>query len=168
LIQNKENQILFSMTRTQQRENLFKWVGPVAPNRWVFFAKKGSGIKISSLDDARKIGKIGTYRDDAAELFLKEQGFTNIDSVINDYQNVLKLMAGRVDLWIVGELQGVFKAKSKDVDPAQLEKVFDVQDTQLYIAFSRNTPDRAIQAWQKALDAIKADGTYDKILTKYF
>lgn len=166
LIQHQDGVILYSMTRTEARENLFKWVGPVAPNKWVFFAKKGSGVKVGSLDDARIVGKIGTYKDDAAESFLKEQGFSNLDSVVNDEQNVPKLMAGRIDLWIVGELQGIYKAKKKGVAD-QLEKVMDVKDTQLYIAFSKNTSDEDIAKWQKALDEIKADGTYDELMKKY-
>lgn len=167
LIQNKDGKILFSMTRTEQRETLFKWVGPVASNQWVFFAKKGSGIKISSLDDARNVKKIGTYKDDAAELYLKEKGFTNIESVIDDLSNVKKLKAGRIDLWIVGHLQGLYKAKTVVGDASAFEKVFDVKDTQLYIAFSKGTPDDVIAKWQAELDKMKADGTYDAILKKY-
>lgn len=52
LIQQNEGLILFSMTRTEERENMFKWVGPVASNKWVFFAKKGSGVTLGSLADA--------------------------------------------------------------------------------------------------------------------
>ncbi|MFT5700055.1 MAG: polar amino acid transport system substrate-binding protein [Desulforhopalus sp.] len=166
LIQKDEGLVLYSMTRTEAREDLFKWVGPVAANKWVLFAKKGSGVSISSLDDAKKVKKIGAYKDDAAESFLKAEGFTNIDSVLKDEQNVPKLMAGRIDLWIVGELQGIHKAKAKGVS-ADLEKVFDVKDTQLYIAFSKNTSDEDIAKWQKALDEMKADGSYDAILKNY-
>ncbi len=167
LIQHNDGMILFSMTRTEQRESLFKWVGPVAENKWVFFAKKGSGIQINSLDDARKVKKIGTYKDDAAEAFLKEQGFTNIESVVNDQSNVKKLMAGRINLWIVGQLQGLFKAKTAIGDASSLEKVFDVKETLLYIAFSKSTSDGDIAKWQAELDKMKADGTYDAILKKY-
>ena len=166
LIQKKDGLILFSMTRTEARENLFKWVGPVASNKWVFFAKKGSGITVSSLDDAKKVKKIGAYKDDAAESFLKAEGFTNLDSVLKDSQNVPKLMAGRINLWIVGELQGIHKAKVQGANE-DLEKVMDVKDTQLYIAFSKNTSDEDIVKWQKALDDMKADGSYDTILKKY-
>ncbi len=166
LIQKKDGQILFSMTRTEAREKLFKWVGPLASNNWVFFAKKGSGITVSSLDDAKQVKKIGAYKDDAAELFLKNEGFTNLDSVLKDTQNVPKLMAGRIDLWIVGELQGIHKAKAQGVHE-DLEKVMDVKATQLYIAFSKNTSDEDIAKWQKALDDMKADGSYDTILKKY-
>lgn len=166
LIQKKDGIVLYSMTRTEAREDLFEWVGPVAANKWVLFTKKGSGISVSSLDDAKKIGKIGTYKDDAAESFLKDEGFTNLDSVLKDEQNVPKLMAGRIDLWIVGELQGIHKAKKKGVSD-KLEKVYDVKDTQLYIAFSKGTPQEEIAKWQEALDAMKADGSYDTIMKKY-
>jgi polar amino acid transport system substrate-binding protein len=154
------------MTRTEEREKMFKWVGPIASNKWVFFAKKGSGITLGSLEDAKKVEKIGTYKDDAAESFIKAEGFTNIDSVVNDDQNVPKLMAGRINLWIVGELQGIHKAKAKGVAD-QLEKVLDVKDTQLYIAFSKNTSDAEVAKWQAALDAMKADGSYDALIMKY-
>lgn len=166
LIQQSDGQILFSMTRTEEREKMFKWVGPIASNKWVFFAKKGSGVTIASLADAKKVEKIGTYKDDAAESFLKAEGFTNLDSVLNDEQNVPKLVAGRINLWIVGELQGIHKAKAKGVAD-QLEKVFDVKDTQLYIAFSKNTPDAEVAKWQAALDAMKADGSIDALVKKY-
>lgn len=166
LIKQQDGMILYSMTRTKEREALFKWVGPIASNKWVFFARKGSGIVLASLDDARKVGKIGAYKDDAAEMFLKGEGFTNIDSVVDDAQNVPKLVAGRTDLWIVGELIGIQKAKEHGAYD-QLEKVLDIKDTQLYIAFSKNTPDNDIDRWQKALDEIKADGTYDAIVRKY-
>jgi polar amino acid transport system substrate-binding protein len=75
-------------------------------------------------------------------------------------------MAGRINLWIVGELQGIHKAKAKGVAD-QLEKVLDVKDTQLYIAFSKNTSDAEVAKWQAALDAMKADGSYDALIMKY-
>ncbi|OEU71116.1 MAG: hypothetical protein BA863_09845 [Desulfovibrio sp. S3730MH75] len=56
MAQRQPNVALYSTTRTESRENLFKWVGPLATMKWVFFAKAGSGIKISSLDDAKKVG----------------------------------------------------------------------------------------------------------------
>lgn len=166
IIRKRDGLILYSMTRTEAREDLFKWVGPIASNKWVLFAKKSSGINLVALDDARKVGTIGTYKDDAAESYLKEQGFTNLDSVIDDAQNVPKLIAGRINLWIIGELQGIHKAKVKGVAD-QLEKVLDVKDTQLYIAFSRNTPDEVIARWQAALDEMKADGSYQDLAKKY-
>jgi polar amino acid transport system substrate-binding protein len=159
--------VLYSMVRTKERENNFKWVGPVAPDRLVLYVKKGSTLKISSLDDARKVNKIGTYKDSVAEQFLKQKGFKNIVSVIDDKENISKLLTGKIDLWIAGELQGIHQVKACKSDPADLQKVFTVKDTQLYIAFNKATPDEEINKWQKALDELKATGIYQKIVSKY-
>ncbi len=43
------NVVLFSTERTEKREKLFQWVGPVGKNSAIFYAKKGSGIRIKSL-----------------------------------------------------------------------------------------------------------------------
>jgi polar amino acid transport system substrate-binding protein len=166
IIQKKPNQVLFVMTRTKERENLFEWVGPVAENKWVLFAKKDSKLEINSLEDAKKVKRIGTYKDDACELYLKNNGFKNIDSVTLDVQNVKKLNANRIDLWIAGEIQGYYKAKS--INKANiLKKVYDIKNTQLYIAFSKDTDKTVLQMWQNALDNMKKDGRYDTILNRY-
>ena len=75
-------------------------------------------------------------------------------------------MAGRIKLWIIGELVGIHNAKEMGVND-KLEKLLDVKDVQLFIAFSKNTTDSDIALWQKALDDMKADGTYDAIVRKY-
>ncbi len=160
------NKIVYLMTRTKQRENQMKWVGPVAQNKWVFFARKGSQIKIQSLDDARKVGSIGTYREDVCESFLKSKGFTNLESVPVDQRNVEKLIRGRIDLWIVGELQGFFKA-GRDHHADEIEKVYEIKTSDLYIAFSKETPDSIIAQWQAALDELKQNGRFDEIISGY-
>ena len=47
MTQVTDNTALFSMTRTAKRENLFKWVGPLAEKRFAIYAKKGTNIKAS-------------------------------------------------------------------------------------------------------------------------
>ncbi len=46
LLKTKANVVLFSTTRTKERENLFHWVGPLCIARNGFYRKKGSGIRI--------------------------------------------------------------------------------------------------------------------------
>lgn len=79
-IQEMPNTVLFSTTRTEDRERLFQWVGPLARWEYVFYKKRGSPITLDTLDAARDVGSIATYRDDARKQFLKERGFTNLDS----------------------------------------------------------------------------------------
>lgn len=167
-IQNKPNIILFSTTRTKQRESLFKWVGPVGNNNWVFYAKSQSNIKINSLEEAKTNKyKIGTYLNDATELYLKKEKFNNLYSVPDDLLNIKKLLKGRINLWAAGESQGLYKAKQLNIDPQKLKKIFSIKNTKLYIAFSIQTPDSVINLWQKELDNMKKNGLYKKIIQKY-
>ncbi|MGR3179346.1 MAG: transporter substrate-binding domain-containing protein, partial [Candidatus Anammoxibacter sp.] len=166
LIQEEDNIILFSTTRSPARENLFKWVGPLVPNNTSFFAKKGSGISITSLDDAKKVKRIGVYKDDFGEILLKEKGFTNLDSVVDNKLNPKKLVEGKIDLWIMNELTGKHMAMQAGIWN-KMEKVFDVQKDYMYIAFSKSTPDSIIKKWKDALDEIKSDGTFAQIFSKW-
>lgn len=166
-ILEEENYVLFSMTRTPQRETLFKWVGPIYEPTIVFFAKAGSTLAIHSMDDAKKVGKIGTYLKDAEETLLKEAGFENLVSVGDDFLNPRKLIRGRIDLWITGDLEGVYKARKAKVDPDDIEIVYTIKKKQYYIAFSKNTPDTEVRKWQAALDAMREDGSYERLLAKY-
>jgi len=167
LAQEGPNVALFSTTRTEQREDMFKWVGPLAIKKWVFFARKGSGIVIESLEDAKKVGSIGTYKDDAKEQMLLKEGFTNLDSASSLNANVKKLMAGRNDLWIAGEMEALLIAKQEGIDPAELEPVFVVKEAKLYVAFSKDTPDEIVSAWQAAYDELAAEGEVERIWAEY-
>lgn len=77
----EENVVLFSMTYTKDRHDKFKWIGPLAKKRDILVAKKNSGIEINSLEDAKKVKRIGTLRDDTREHLLKSLGVTNLESV---------------------------------------------------------------------------------------
>ena len=110
---------------------------------------------------------IGTYLGDVGESYLKENGFTNLHSVPDDTLNIKKLIKGRIDLWIIGEISGIHKAKAINNSHKQLVKVIDVKKTEFYIAFSRTTSDQVINKWQKELDRLKENGIYQIIMDKY-
>jgi polar amino acid transport system substrate-binding protein len=163
----KPNVALYTTIRSKARENLFHWVGPIAQRKMVFFAKKGSGIKIASLDDAKKVKSIGTYKDDIKEQFLKKAGFGNLESVMNDETNPKKLVHGRIDLWASAEDTGLLKAQAAGVNPADLEVVFTVKEDGLYIALSKQTDLSVVKVWRDALDAMHKDGSFLRILKKW-
>ncbi len=166
LINKNDNIILFSTTRSPQREDLFKWVGPLVPNNVVFFARKGAGLPVNSLEDAKKINKIGVYKDDFGEQLLKKKGFTNLDSVIDNKDNVQKLVDGKIDLWAINELTGMHLAQQVGLAD-KIESVFLVNEAQMYIAFSKNTPNNVIKKWQNVLYRMHSDGSYARIFGKW-
>ena len=162
-----ENVVLFGMTHTKAREDKFKWIGPLATKRDILVAKKSSGIKISNLNDAKKVSRIGTLRDDTRELLLKSHGFTNLEPVSDEQLNAQKLVLGRIDLWAykipglrtVCELAGV--------DHNELLEVYHLREIDVSIALSKKTSDSIVQKWKKAFDEMLADGTIMQIRRRW-
>ena len=163
---NQPNVALFSTTRLPQREKLFKWVGPIYSQTWGLYAKQGSGIKIKSLEAARRVARIGTYHQDAKEQYLLAQGFQNLISANKNLSNIRHLIDGSIDLWVSSDFNMPFLARQAGIEPDKLELVFAFKKVQNYIAFSVQTPDAYIYQWQQTLDAIKRDGTYDRLSSR--
>ena len=167
LLTTQPNVALFSTMRTESRETLFQWVGPLCTSQNGFYAKKSSGIRIKSLEDAKKVGSIATYKEDAREQMLKSWGFTNLDSSKSAASNLKKLLSGRVDLWLYDSLGMPKVAEQVGVDAAELELVLPLNQASLYIAFSRGTPQKIVKKWQKTLDDMKMDKTFEMISKKW-
>ncbi|MCP4344339.1 MAG: ABC transporter substrate-binding protein [Desulfobacterales bacterium] len=166
MLEKEDNVALFSTARTVKRENLFKWVGPLSQSKFAFFAKKGSGIKLSNLNDAKKY-KIGVQRGGVNEQFLKNEGFTHVQNVTNPVQNFHKLMMGRFDLWFAGFTAVRTICKKKNVSPGEIEALYVANSVKAYIAFSKSTSEEVIKSWQNAYDELYKDGTIHRIFSKY-
>ncbi len=162
-----ENVILFGMTHTKVREDKFKWIGPLATKRDILVAKKDSGIKIKDLEDAKKVKRIGTLRDDTRERLLKRHGFTNLESVSDEQLNAKKLALRRIDLWAykIPGLRTVCDLAG--VDYTKFEEVYHLREIDLMIAFSKKTSDSIVQKWRNAFNEMLADGTIMQIRKKW-
>lgn len=163
---NESGYLLYSTIRTENREASFKWAGPLVNDKTVFIGRKGRGISIKSLEDAMKVGAIGVYKDDFAESLLKEKGFSNLQSVMDDRLNLKKLLSDRIDLWVASKLVSlhmVREANSSD----RIEVLYLLREDPFYLAFSKDTPDEEVARWQRALDDLKKSEAYSSILRKY-
>lgn len=167
-VQTEPNTCLFSTTRTDEREPLFKWVGPIAPNTAALIARTENNIEIDSVEDM-KLYRIGTIRDDFAESYLVSTGISigDLERVAENVLNIKKLNRGRIDLWAYGENVAMWELKANGFNPANYESVYELDSKDLYFAFHIDTPDSVVEKLQAALDAIKADGEYEKILSRY-
>ena len=162
-----ENVILFGMTYTKVRHDKFKWVGPLAKKRDILVAKKESGIRIKNLEDAKRVKRIGTLRDDTRGRLLQSHGFTNLEPVSDEQLNAKKLALGRLDLWAY-KIPGLRTVCDlAEVDHTAFEEVYHLREIELMIAFSKKTSDSIVQKWKNAFDEMVADGTIKQIQTKW-
>ncbi len=160
LVQTEKNHVLFTMSRTEERENLFKWVGPIFKGRQVLVGLADRDITLHSLEDAKHF-KIGTIRDDVAEMMLLNAGFDRqkLESVVGHIQNIKKLLSGRVDFICLSEDAIRQLTKIHHYDPKRLKTYLVVNETKNYYAFHKDTPDKLIQRFQEAFDSLKEEHT---------
>lgn len=162
----KSDTMFFSTTRTDQRENLFKWVGPITKTEIALVTNKD--ITINKISDLKNY-KIGVVRNDIGESLLYTNGVSrkNISAVDSLEQNIRKLDTKRIDL-IAYESNVIFwKLKRMEYRVDDFKKVYKLSEGDLYYAFNKNTPESIIEKFQKALEELKEDGTVNKILSKY-
>lgn len=166
-LSTEANVVLFSTARTPERESLFHWVGPIYSLRFGFYARKADARQIDSMETAKQLDAIATYRADVGEQTLESLGFPNLDSSNSPQSCVRKLMAGRVDLWFFDNIGAPKVAREAGIDPNEIEEVFTYKQNSSYIAFSKQTPPATVQQWQRTLDEIKADGTFHWLAQKW-
>ncbi len=166
--------VLYSLNRTPEREELFKWVGPIGDYEQVFYARADSNFAYTELDDAKKAGKIAVYTGDAGAHYLQSQGFKNLIECQSDIEALQKLANGEVDLWLGNHAGLNIVAARAGVNLAELIKVpAIIIHANLFIAFSKDVEDDLVLAWQEALDRLKEERDADdktlieKIEAKY-
>lgn len=162
MAEQEKDTCVYSTTRTEAREKKFAWVGPIAPNDWVLFAKADSKIELKTLDDARKY-RVGGYRGDAVAEYLEAQSF-KMDNATNDDQSLKKLMAGSIDIWATGILAGPWTAKKQN---AQIKPLLNFKKTELYLACHPAVSKEVVDKLNVTLQAMAKDGTTAKINKKY-
>ncbi len=165
-LETKKNTALFSTTRSKPREKLFKWVGPLAEKKIGMFAKRGHGLTLKTLDDAKAL-TIGVQRGGVGMEYLAERGFKNFDPSTTPAANLRKLLAGRNDLWFASNATVAGNCKKLGVEISEFELVLEVDNTFMAIAFNKQTPDDVINTWQTAFDGLVKDGSVKKIYQNY-
>ncbi len=169
--QSKKNTLIFTLARTKSRENLFKWVGPIAPrDMYLWKLKNRKDVTVENWDDLKEY-MIGTVKGEAAEKQLLAKGFRihkNISPVTKQIQNYHMLYAKRIDFVYGLELSTIFGLEQAGLNPDKIERSL-LLDTGLeyYYGFSNETSDGVVDQFRAALKRVKENGIYDMITSKY-
>jgi polar amino acid transport system substrate-binding protein len=170
----EENTVLFSTARLPEREQLFKWAGPIGPFRNVLLAKRDKNISITSSDDMKKY-KIGAIKDDSAVQMLLNNGMKREDLVLKtDSKPLIEMLQNEsIDAWAYGDVAGTWLIQDSGLNSSDYRTAYILGETAYYYAFNRETPDALVQSFQQALDYIKSNrdqegvSDYEKIISEY-
>lgn len=162
------NTVIFATSRLEDRENLFKWVGPIRTPRLGLIAKREKRLKLTSLSDIKDY-RVATVIDDASELFLlsRKVPSKNLVRVTTLKAAVHKLTCGSVDMIAYGEENVWYYFKGHGINRKEYEKLLTISGQADFYAFNKETPDAVIKRFQDAFLSLKKDGTYNRLLVKY-
>lgn len=165
------NTLLYTTSRTEKREKLFKWVGPLYQRQIILYKLKSRKDIVVSDIESLKDYKLGILLGGSVEEYLQAQGFKrkkHYEAVSKESQNIPKLFAERVDLIPGSDISMAFRMKDSPYNFGDLEKAFVLIDQGgYYLALNVNTPDNIITLLQSKLDDLVADGMREKITRKY-
>jgi len=170
----ENNTVLFLTARLPQREQLFKWAGPVVSGNCVLLAKRDRNISITAPEDLKKY-KIGAVKDDLAVQLLLDKGLKKDDLILETTSTpiVEMLENGSIDAWAYTDITGLWEIQESGQNASNYEAAYTLGNVDAYLAFNKEVPDSLIQSFQEAIDYIKSSrdtsgvSDYEKILAKY-
>lgn len=154
----RDNTVLFTMSRTPQREKDFKWVGPVFHSNHVLVAKSSRKLQFDSIEQVFQ-HRVATIRGDISEISLRQQGFPEVrmGKVSDLKQAFLMLRNDRVDMMMIS-IHGFQHVLSQlNESRNKYEIVWRVNKIGNYYAFNKNTSDAVIDVFQQAFDSLEQE-----------
>lgn len=168
---NEENILIYSISRIEKREKLFKWIGAImSQSSFIWKLKSRKDIVLNTLEDAKKYKTVSVNQDARAQ-YLFSQGFKknrHLHLVSRNEYAIKLLYSGRMDLIV--DTNGVkTQVENLGLDFSKLEKTIRIEDLsgEIYAAFSLMTPNDVVNKFRKALKTLKEKGEFKKILKKY-
>lgn len=164
--------VLFSLTRTTEREAQFQWVGPIAQRRILIY--KLASRRDLHLAQLSELGamRIGVARDSATDRALQAAGLKpgeQLELGLDDATNVRKLLAGRMEFVALLDWAAAWNMRQLKKPYATLQPVMEQDTSRAYWYGLRPDADPAlVRRLQAELDAIKRDGRYERLRQRYF
>lgn len=158
---------LFNVNRTEKREKKMKWVGPLQSTVSYLYENADRPTGIKTVDDAKAVESICVLRGNAHHRYLERLGFENIYPA-NSYASCINMLAmGRVSITPLSNLSQLVLDPQRAVTTTLQKTTVKLMESEGYLAFSKETPDETIRAWQRALDKLKASGRYEQLKDLY-
>lgn len=158
--------VLLPLGRNDSRETYFQWHIKLLEDDVVLVARHDSAVDISSLQAVRD-KPVGGLRGGMAFDIAEREGLTHLEAVAEERLNARKLAIGRISAW-VGVWNTIKRAQaSENLPVSALRRGAVLRRAEIHLAASVDVPVEELARWKAALDAMKADGTYRRILADY-
>lgn len=156
---------IFPLVRTRDREFDYKWVGHIYTDE-ISMAHLSNNLSLTNILQ-NKQETVGTLKGSFINRFLISNGFINPYPVKTQYQNIQKIMSGRITYWTTPRLIGKYHLKKFGVPINQINFDKTLRKIRLHLAVSKDVSDETVRKWQSALYEMRQDGSIEAISRKF-
>jgi len=170
-VKQDPNVMMITVARVPERENMFRWIGPLHPRTvYLYKLKSRTDIQINSVEDIQKY-KTSVLLGGSVEQFFKTQGFSEQADyfMTSTSTQLLKILfKGRADLIPGDPLDLAFQLRNMKHDFSELEHAYQLSDEGgYYMIANKNVSNELVYRIQAALDQLLAEGINYRIIDKY-
>jgi len=114
-VERSTNLLTFPLTRLPEREPRYRWLVSLDRDEIVFLT---TGAPINNLDEAKRLRRILVWEGSSMEIFLTQNGFSNLLRVAKAQSILRMLINGRADAWFTvrPEESATFSVDGKPVE----------------------------------------------------
>ncbi|WP_281561103.1 transporter substrate-binding domain-containing protein [Thalassomonas sp. RHCl1] len=165
-----KNVVIFSMTRSRERESLFYWIGELRALNYSFYSLRAStGIRVHAIEQALHYTVVAARNSVEADI-LQQQGFKQGKNLILTTGHVEAwqvLLKGRADIIYANELiaDSIHLSLGEQVTPFVKQPFAGIRAA-LYVAASKTSDIEIISRLSLALQSVKQDGTFEKLVNR--
>ena len=149
------NTLIYSLLRTEIREDSFHWIAPLCTIEFSFYrAKIRPDIQINSMKDAKNY-RIASQKGQASTEYLINLGFEEASNLSISYNNdnfIQMLVHGRVDLIVLSSpfVKSLISTNAPNIN--EIEAIYPIEYLRknLYLAANLNTSPAIINKLQNA------------------
>jgi len=168
-LESQQNVLGVAMTRTPQREDRFHWIGLIRPVDFKLWALPERADEFpDTLEDFRDF-RVSAVRDDVVEMYLLDNGFTNLVYLSQTSNTLTMLRRNRVDLmpYIAPAIDDYLARKNEP--PGTLVPVFDLEEisTGHFIVMSKQSDPALVKLLQDSYQAVAERGEVARILESH-
>lgn len=171
LLDENADILFFNLSRTEEREMKYHWIGDITPtNIYLWKLKSRQDIEVNSLADLNNY-QIGTLPNVVSHNYLLQESVPekNFYYVKTQKQSVSMLSSGRIDLLPLDEVAFLYEVGLSGYSSDDFIRVFHLSEISgnSYLVASRGTSTAVVDRLKRSWTTVKENGIYDRIIQKY-
>jgi polar amino acid transport system substrate-binding protein len=162
------NILIYPIARDQIRETKFEWIGRLIPVSYYLFRLAGrKEINVENLEDA-KTWRMGVVNEHIHHQYLKKAGFTHLQPVNSNQQNLYKLLLERIDIFPMSDGGMMQLCSLEKIECAKFVPILKLKEISggLYLAASTSSDDELVIHLRKKYQELLATGYHQNLLRK--